>query len=162
MIIGAMPTARFEKFMPRLATLLIWALLAASAGYWALGAGRVGAVQALPVAAAVPPTDSAAVARLLGFSRAADAKPAPVADRRYTLVGVLAQGRQGAALIAVDGQPAKPYRVGAEVDAGLVLRFVGARSATLGAASDANASQDVKIELPALQQGGMRAGNAPS
>ncbi len=162
MIIGAMPNARFEKLMPRLATLLIWALLTASAGYWALGAGRVGTVQALPVVAAAPPTDSAAVARLLGFSRATDAKAAPVADKRYTLVGVLAQGRQGAALIALDGQPAKPYRVGSEVDAGLVLRYVGARSATLGAAGSADAAKDVTIELPALQQGGMRAGSASS
>lgn len=162
MIIGAMSTARFQKFMPRLATLLIWTLLTASAGYWALGAGHIGTVQALPVVAAPAVTDSAAVARLFGFSRAADAKAALIADKRYTLVGVLAQGRRGAALIALDGQPAKPYRVGAEIDAGLVLRFVGARSATLGAANGSSAAQDMTIELPALQQGGLRAGVAPS
>ena len=148
--------------MPRLVTLLIWALLALSAGYWALGAGRVGAVNALPVLAAAAPTDSAAVARLLGFSSAGPAKAAPVADKRYALIGVLARGSQGAALISMDGQPAKPVRVGAEVEGGLVLRSVGARSATLGPADGASGKQtETTIELPPLQQGGMKAGAAP-
>lgn len=162
MIIRTMSNARFGTLIPRTATLLIWALLTLSAGYWTLGAGRVGTVNALPVVAAPVPTDSAAVARLFGFSRAAEAKAAPVADKRYALVGVLARGRQGAALIAVDGQPAKPYRVGAEVDAGLVLRSVGARSATLGPAHAGSAAAEATlIELPPLQQGGMRAGGVP-
>ena len=160
MIIGAMSNARFGRLMPRLATLLIWALLALSAGYWVLGAGRIGMVGALPVMAAPVPTDSAAVARLLGFSRAADAPAAPVADKRYALVGVLARGSQGAALIAVDGQPAKPYRVGAEVDGGLVLRSVGARSATLGPTKGASTPPETTIELPALQRGGMQRGGS--
>ena len=43
---------------------------------------------------------------------------------QFTLIGVLS-GRSsggGAALIAVDGKPAKPFRVGAAVDEGLVLQ----------------------------------------
>ena len=46
---------------------------------------------------------------------------------RFTLIGVLS-GRSsggGAALIAVDGKPAKPFRVGAAVDEGLVLQALG-------------------------------------
>lgn len=90
------------------------------------------------VAAALPTPDAPALARLLGVV-AADAPAAPpVASvaSRFALVGVLA-GRSsgaGAALIAVDSQPAKPFRVGAKVDAGLVLQSVGPRQARLGAA----------------------------
>ena len=54
--------------------------------------------------------------------------------RRFTLIGVLS-GRSsggGAALIAVDGKPAKPFRVGAAVDEGLVLQALGPRQAQLG------------------------------
>ena len=131
----------------RLTTLAIWALAAASAAYWGLrlSAGAPGlAAPAVPLAAAAP--DVQAMARLLG----AVAAPAPVAaaSSRFTLVGVLA-GRNsggGAALIAVDGKPAKPYRVGAALDTGLVLQSLGPRQAHLGASAAGPAS--LTLEMP--------------
>ena len=64
------------------------------------------------------------------------------------LVGVLAGGaNQGAALIAVDGKAAKPFRVGATVAEGLVLQSVQGRRVNLGAGGDATAA--LTLELPA-------------
>lgn len=156
--------------MPRLVTFAIWALLAASAAYWALGASKVRGLTALPVASVPAQADQGAVARLLG-QRASDVK-APVAaptNNRFALMGVIARGGAGgAALIAVDGKPARPYRVGSEVDPGLVLQSVEARSATLAseAANDAKAGTEqgespIRIELPKLENGGLSFGRLP-
>ncbi len=51
---------------------------------------------------------------------------------RFVLLGVLAENSgTGAALIAVDGKPAKPFRVGNEVIAGYTLESVKSRVAIL-------------------------------
>ncbi|HSV36292.1 MAG TPA: type II secretion system protein N [Ramlibacter sp.] len=130
-------------------TFVLWALVAASAAYWGLKlTGRSAAVDA-PVAARAPaPADPAGVARLLGASPQA-ATPAPVASlaSRFALTGVVASRSQtGAALIAVDGKPARPYRVGAVVDEGLVLQSVDARHAVLAPSLDGPPA--VTLELP--------------
>ena len=93
-----------------------------------------------------------AVLRLLGVQAAnAVAARAPVASlaSRFALIGVLA-GRSsggGAALIAVDGQPAKPFRVGAAVDEGLLLQSLDPRQARLGASMDGPAT--LTLDMPA-------------
>ncbi len=67
---------------------------------------------------------------------------------RFQLQGVMAGGpHAGAALIAVDGKPAKPYRVGALVADRLVLQMVEERRITLGPAMDG--PQTLVLELPA-------------
>jgi general secretion pathway protein C len=67
---------------------------------------------------------------------------------RFTLMGVVAsRSNKGAALIAVDGRPAKPFRVGAAIDEGLVLQSVEARRATLAASPEGPAV--LTLELPA-------------
>ena len=96
---------------------------------------------------------AAALAKALGgglaLATVASAGPALPTSSRMTLVGVVADAHSaGVALIAVDGKPAKPFRVGATVDGSLVLQSVGARKATLGADRDAVAP--VVLELPAL------------
>ncbi len=119
----------------RLTTSLLWLLAAASVVYWGLRLSTPPGGLAVPAVFASPPApDVQAMARLLGAGTVA-AAPVASSTSRFTLVGVLA-GRQsggGAALIAIDGQPAKPYRVGATVDAGLVLQSLGPREAQLGA-----------------------------
>ena len=135
----------------RLATFALAALAAASVAYWGL---RLSApVVALPeaaVAVAPPAPDVQAMARLLGAGPVAApaTAPAPSASSRFALVGVLA-GRDsggGAALIALDGQPPKPYRVGAQVDAGLVLQSLGPGQARLGATLHGPAA--LTLEIP--------------
>jgi general secretion pathway protein C len=135
----------------RLGTLAVWALAAASVAYWGLRLTARPPGMPAPTAAPAPvAADVQAMARLLG-AVTAQAEPqaaaAPVSSR-FALVGVLAgqQGGSGAALIAVDGKPAKPYRVGATVDAGLVLQPLGPRQARLGAGQEGVAT--VTLEMP--------------
>lgn len=122
-------------------TLFIWAAVAASALFWALKL-VVKAPQAPPQtqvagSAVAAGTD---LSRLLGVDApvaVAAATPEPAADARFNLVGVLspraAQAvREGVALIAVDGKPARAFRVGALVDGQNVLQSVNARGAALG------------------------------
>jgi general secretion pathway protein C len=65
---------------------------------------------------------------------AAGPAPAVPLATRFSLLGVVSDaGGQGAALISVDGRPAKPFRVGSQVDEGIVLQSVQGRSAVLAA-----------------------------
>jgi general secretion pathway protein C len=122
---------------------VVWALVAASALAWGLKLFVVAPPlpKGTPVAA---PTGLARadLTRLLGV----DPPPAevlaaaePPADARFHLLGVVSAhspqaAREGLALIAVDGKPARAYRVGALVDGNNVLKTVAARGVTLGPA----------------------------
>lgn len=127
----------------------VWAVVAFSATSWVLrGAGDDpdGSLRAPPDLPALT-VDASATARSLGLVTAGPAA-APALASRFQLVGVLAGGpTQGAALIAVDGKPAKPFRVGAPVAEGMVLQSVQGRRVNLGAGGDATAT--LTLELPA-------------
>lgn len=143
-------------------TLAVWALAAASALFWGL--------KLFVKPPAAPPHTQVAAAgaaargdlsRLLG----ADAPPPvmstaePVADARFQLIGVVSPratkaAREGLALIAVDGNPAKAYRVGAVVDGETVLQTVGARGVTLGP-RDGAALVALNLAPPPLAATGM-------
>ena len=69
------------------------------------------------------------------------------APSRYALVGVVAaRAHGGAALISIDGQEAKPVRVGAALEGGLVLESVTGRRAVLS--SGGSGADKVTLELP--------------
>lgn len=145
----AMVTTTANPRVVRLATFALWLLAAASAVYWGLRLSVPAGGLAVPAVFASPPApDGQAMASLLGaVPVASPAAPVASSASRFALVGVLA-GRQsggGAALIAIDGQPAKPYRVGATVDAGLVLQSLGQGQAQLGASRDAAATLTLQI-----------------
>ena len=122
-------------------TFAAWTLAAASALFWGLRLF----VPAPPVPARTPvaaagPVVRSDLTRLLGVDPpppvvVAAAEPAP--DARFQLIGVVSPrssqaAREGLALIAVDGKPAKAFRVGAVVDGQTVLKSVAARGAMLG------------------------------
>jgi general secretion pathway protein C len=66
---------------------------------------------------------------------------------RFQLQGVMAgDASQGAALLAVDGKAAKPFRVGAVVADGLVLQSAQGRRVSLGATT--NGPPTLELELP--------------
>ncbi|MDF2463071.1 MAG: hypothetical protein K0Q43_1306 [Ramlibacter sp.] len=135
------------------ATFLLWALVAGSAVFWALKftARSSGPVPAVAALRAPTQADPAAVARLLGASPAAAAAPVASLSSRFTLVGVVAsRSHNGAALIAVDGRPAKPFRVGTAIDEGLILQSVEARRATIAASQDG--PPVLTLELPAARK----------
>ncbi len=133
------------RMSARWATFLVWALVAASAAAWGLklfvtsptappqvavaGQSQLprGDITRVLGADAPPPVDPSAGESLAG---------AP-ADARFQLLGVVAPrgsetARGGVALIAVDGKPAKAFRVGAIVDGDNVLQAIRARGADLG------------------------------
>jgi general secretion pathway protein C len=134
---------------PTLAAGVLWLAAGLSAGYWVLLAwGRSPVTPVATLAPAPLPADPAAVARTLGAVPAAvSSGVVAAAPPRYNLLGVVAVGaKDGAALIAVDGQPPRPYRVGAPLDGGLVLQAVTRRSVRLGPTLEAPAT--VELSLP--------------
>ncbi|HXE23028.1 MAG TPA: type II secretion system protein N [Rhodoferax sp.] len=144
-----MPTISYDKWWAHGLTLLVWALAAASVVFWALKfvpAPRAPSAQ--PLQGTSVAADPQAVARLLGANLQGPAAATGGGESRYTLLGVVAdRDHQGAALIAVDGKPPKPFLVGARVDDGLLLQSVAPRRALLGPSPDAPAS--VTLDLPA-------------
>ena len=146
-------SAAANPWPSRLLTLLVWGLAAASVAYWALrlvspsaGAGPVSVARA-----ALSQADATAVARVLGATAQVVAAAGVATANRYVLTGVVADRRQGgAALIAVNGQPPKHFRVGAEVEPGVVLASVGPRRAVL--APDLHAAPVATLELPSLNR----------
>ena len=123
------------------ATLALWTLAAASAVFWGLKLGGQARPLAVPPPAprAVAAVDPSALARLLGSEPAAAAvtAAAPTLASRFQLLGVAAgaESGAGAAVIAVDGKPARPYRVGASIEEGVVLQSVRGRQAVLASAA---------------------------
>jgi general secretion pathway protein C len=150
-----MATSVQGKWAVRVVTLVLWLMAAGSCVYWGL---RIAPRQTpVPVAAAPRPpfaADPALVARLLGASPVAAATPAqPEVNlaSRFNLTGVVAsRSNRGAALIAVDGKPPRPFRVGAQIDEGLVLQSVEGRRAVLAAAASGPAV--LTLELPPVNR----------
>lgn len=131
------------------ATLLVWAAVAFSAVTWGLRWSATGAApsNATAAAQALPEVDVSGAARSLGAAPVQIVAEPSLASR-FQLQGVMTGGpHAGAALIAVDGKAAKPYRVGAVVTDGWVLQSAQGRRASLGAAVDG--PQALVLELPA-------------
>jgi len=154
MIIANMHMTAWKPWMPRLAAFGVALLLAASVVFWVLRWPVAASGPALPLLASsdeVPAADAAKLARLLGADAAPSAlAAAPDATSRFRVAGVVALGGgKGVALLSVDGKPAKPYRIGAQVEEGWVLQSVAQRSVSLGA--DASGPVRLQLELPARQ-----------
>ena len=153
-----MVTPMASAWMVRGTTFLVWLLAAASVVQWGLRLAAGPAPLAAPPAASrgIAPVDPAAVGRLLGGPPAAGpalaaAPVAPLASR-FVLVGIVAEPRSGggAAVISVDGKPARPFRVGSLLDEGLVLKSVAPRQAQV--AERSSGAVVATLELPALRR----------
>lgn len=133
------------------ATTALWALAAASIVFWGLRLGAPSDALAPPALSgnAAATADPVAVAQILGVVPSqATVAATPDAASRFQLLGVVADAdSQGAALIAVDGKPARPFRVGATVVEGYVLHSVSARAASLG--GGVNSAPAFTLQLPA-------------
>lgn len=153
-----MQTHPLSLWWLRIATFLVAALAAASATYWVLKwtAPAATSQTAAVIFSSPAQTDPQVVARLLGGGQtglaAAPGRSGAAVDSvasRFKLTGVVTQRAQGGyALISIDGQPARPYRVGARVNDALVLHSVAPRSAALAASLDAPVS--LTLDLPKL------------
>lgn len=146
-----MVTSVRDKWMLQGVTFLVWAGAAACVVFWGLKmSASAGGGLVAPVELAGPAVvDVASVARLLG-AVPGPASAGPAVASRFTLLGVMA-GRQngGAALIAVDGKPARPVRVGSALEEGLVLQTIQGRQAVLGPERDGPAT--VTLEMAPLK-----------
>lgn len=150
------------RWPSRIAAFLLWVLAALSATYWLL---KVIGVSEAPVTAGVisadaPVVDVQDLARALGPATTPGATAAALpqaqaqaqvqvqdAAARMRLLGVVAGRRSGGvALISVDGELPRPYRVGSLVDASYKLTRVAMRSATL-TPTQAD-GQSFTLELP--------------
>ena len=142
------------RWAVRATTLLVWTLALFSAAYWVLRivSTPVGAPTVPPVARTPPPPNPAAVASLLGATTQAAAAPGQAnLASRFVLTGVVANpSGGGAALIAVDGRPPRPYLVGQPVDENLLVQAVEGRRVMLG--EKIGGPHAVVLELPALAQ----------
>lgn len=144
-----MVTNPLQYWRVRIGTLLAWALAGASLVFWGLRVTAPADAAMVAVSdSAVVSVDLQAVALALGAGPQQEVAAAPAAPSRYALLGLLA-GRDsglGAAVIAVNGQAAKSFPVGAEVEEGLVLQSVGVQQARLGPSREGSAS--LTLELP--------------
>jgi general secretion pathway protein C len=132
---------------------VIWAVVALSATFWAM---RL-LVRSQPAPAhAAPAAESMAargdLSRLFGSAAVGSpvAVAAPATTSRFRLVGVAAPrpgsvAGSGIALIAIDGKPPRPFRVGAAVEGDLRLRAIDLRTASLGSRDGA---ATVILEIP--------------
>jgi general secretion pathway protein C len=142
---------------------VVWALVAASAVFWGLRLfvhAPAAPAHTLPVAGGATTAGGDPV-RVLGAAPVESAASRPVAaapelSARFKLLGVMAPkageragstAKQGLALIAMDGKPARAYAVGARLDGDLVLKSVSLRTATIGSTQGAAAAV---LEVPAL------------
>jgi general secretion pathway protein C len=118
-----------------MATALVWAAVAVSGWYWTqvgLAAGGPSMLEAPPITAPPEISRPMELARLLGAAAPVAAGPGPGPADRFILSGVIASlVGQGAALISVDGKPARPFAVGTELAPGYVLVSVAPREAML-------------------------------
>jgi general secretion pathway protein C len=147
--------------LSRAAAFLIWALVAATVVFWLLRLMAQGpSIQQATLASPQALPSRAELSRVIGSTPVA-ATPAasPELSSRFVLTGVMAPKQSaagaaqspaqgaGLALIAVDGQPAKPYALGATLDHNLVLLAVTLRTASIG---PQGGSPVLILELPAL------------
>lgn len=116
----------------------IWALVAASTAFW--GIKIFAATRPVPLGAQAPQAVSAngPMERLFG-AVAVQTAATPAAhpeSERFQLVGVIAPpggtSRGGFAILTLDGQPARTWRVGATVDGNTSLLAVSKRGAEFG------------------------------
>ena len=148
-----MATSVQSRWAVRGTTLVLWVLAAGSSVYWGLKIAPAASSAAVPAPMRLPvPTDPAAMARLLGANPVAASPAAATVSlaSRFSLLGVVAaRSRRGAALIAVDGKPPRPFRVGSAIDDGLLLQSVQGRSAVLAATVRGPAV--LTLELPPVK-----------
>ena len=146
------------RVLPRATSFVLWGLAFGCAAYWALQMGN--AKQSPSTVAATGfavNVDGKQVAKLLGQQESA---PVNAASSRYDLLGVVRNGGGGAALISVDGKPARTVVVGRAVAEGsdVMLSALGARSATLQPKDGAA----ITLDMPALASAFTDTGSAPS
>lgn len=136
----------------RAATAVVWAGVVVSGWYWTqVGLATAGRpmIDAPSVLGAPEILRPLELARLLGAAAPVASGPGPGPADRFILSGVIASlVGKGAALISVDGKPARPFEVGAELAPGYVLVSVAQREAMLAEGLFAPVRAVLALPLP--------------
>jgi general secretion pathway protein C len=129
-----------KKFLRVLGHVAMLSVVALIATYWGIKVLTPPPASAPPPLAAPPPRDPDPVlaARMLGLVQAATA----VVVSNIQVAGVFSAGRDSAAVLVIDGKPARAYLVGQEVAPGTSLESVNPDGVTL---SGASGKQEVRI-----------------
>jgi len=133
----------------RLFTLFIWLLVGLCAAYWAFKFATTKTVEATTAQSAPSMVvDSKAIGKLLGATDNVAVKAVNTqASTKFVLFGLAnSVGGKGYALIALDGKPAKPYRVGGLVADNLMLKSITKNGVIL--ATSLKSPDGVTLELP--------------
>jgi hypothetical protein len=136
-----------QRFLTALLTagavgsVVFWVLRTASLPRASLG------LQFTPESAPPSAVDAGLVRALGGAPVKGEATPVAVT---MTLVAVLGGGRSGAALIAINGESARRFWVGDEVQPGRYLLGLGTRTAQLGASAQGPVTEILTISVPEL------------
>jgi general secretion pathway protein C len=143
-------TPRSANLWPGVSAALLGCAAAASVVFWVLNFPAGSAVQGLPLVQSSAPVvtgpSSSHLARAWG-AQAALPEVSIAQSSRFVLWGVVAGASgQGSALIAVDGQPPRPFRVGQTVTEGVVLQSLGPKQAQLG--TNAQGAALFSLSLP--------------
>lgn len=146
--------------LARWLSLVAWALVAGTGVFWGLRLFTPALPVPAQVSMAVPGIAAGGdLTRLFGpdapppsVAAAPAAPPPAVESARFQLVGLAAPvpkgpRHAGVALIALDGKPARAYRVGAVIDGEHVLQDVQARTVSIG---PRHGPALISLELPAL------------
>jgi len=117
-----------------------------------IGANGAAFVQAAPAKAELG-AEPDALARWLGAAAVVPLKPVASVQSRFNLVGVISLPSPrmhpvGVALIAVDGKPARPYRVGQPVDDSYRLSAVSRQSVELQSLGEGLNAAPLTLSLP--------------
>lgn len=135
-----------------IATFAVWFLTAASLVFWFLHWPKSEvAPQVLLADSSNPnaPEMSGSVARALGQSVVQESNSTVQSGISYQLIGVIASASgHGSALIAVDGQSPKAYRVGEKIHDGLELESVSERQAKLKTTGSSLLLELVAVDQP--------------
>lgn len=145
MLSFSLPKTSGKTVLP-LVTAAVWTLAVAGMAYWVLQWPKAEPTATIPVPVSLNQVTDlhAPLARALGQPTSLEASTAPQTQTSYILMGVIASSSgQGSALIGMDGQPPKAYRVGQTVQDGWTLVSLTARQARLR-----SSGAEVVLDLP--------------
>lgn len=140
------------SWLLRGATLAVWLLVGSSLVFWGLRLlPAPGGNAPVPAPTPLSQPHAQAMAPLLGVAAAVPDRPAAhtLQAPRVTLLGVMAghAANTGVALLAIDGKPPKPVRVGTELEPGMVVQSVHPREVRLGPSAEGPST--LTLTLPA-------------
>ena len=140
------------SWLLRGATLAVWLLVGSSLVFWGLRLlPAPGGNAPVPAPTPLSQPHTQAMAPLLGVAAAVPDHPTAhtLQAPRVTVFGVMAghTANTGVALLAIDGKPPKPVRVGTELEPGMVVQSVHPREVRLGPSAEGPST--LTLTLPA-------------